>query len=213
MPTRITIQDNQIDVGDDVNILAEYYNGTNWLILPEAEIMIGQDSFTALTDGTLTTTLNSSGVYDVYIQISGYVRSPKQRVTVGTPAEKNVGLKVKVDQDGDDGGDGDGTGPEISFEVSQIDLDFGEMAPGENGQKSIKLTNDSAVPIYVEGQVIGDDLFINNVQLNSTNWVDYYSTISVGSNQDVEVSINIPSGYTSEGVKTGDLTFWAIGTD
>ena len=40
-----------------------------------------------------------------------------------------------------------------------------------------------------------------------------YSTLSVSTKEEIDVRFTVPSQYDSQGVKTGDLTFWAVGAN
>jgi len=204
LPTRLSLNKSIVDLGEDIEILAEYHNGVDWLVFPQADIMVGADSYLTDGNGKLTLTMEKAGVFEIFVASLNYVRSNKESVIVGLIDDEVVGLEVEIEQVAP---------PEISFEVSVNHLNFGTMSPGEQEENDLTLFNTGQTPIYVEGLVSGDDVFSNNLELNGSNWADYYTTLSTSGEEEVDVRLTIPVNYTGAGVKTGDLTFWAIAAD
>ena len=203
-PTRISVDKTYVDVGEEILILVEYHNGTDWAAFPEADIMVGVNSYTVDGNGQKTLTMNDAGSFDIYVENINYVRSNIHTVTVGSIDEEKIGLEVEIELLPQ---------PDVSFEVTIKHFNYGQMNPGEQKEEEVSLINTGEIPIYVEGIVSGDDIFKDNIELNGKNWQDYYSTLSVSTKEEIDVRFTVPSQYDSQGVKTGDLTFWAVGAN
>ena len=55
----------------------------------------------------------------------------------------------------------------------------------------------------------GDNVFNENITLDGLDWSEFSTIINPGSEKNVLVELTIPSNWTSFGIKSGDLTFWA----
>jgi len=202
-PTRLRVSGKNFNINDNLTVNAEYYNGLSWLALPEAQIHIGSSTYTANSGGSLTVMLEQEGVFEVFTETAGYVRSDREEIEVGQIKSENLDLVVEVRR----------PEPELSFEVSLNNLDFGSMTPGELKEVDLTVTNTGQFPLYLESEVTGNNLFADNLKLNQSGWADFYTTLSVASNSSIKAQLNVPAGYTDFGVKNGQMIFWAVRAD
>jgi len=200
-PTKLSLVSQRVDPGNNLEAKVEYFENSLWKPLAGATIHV--DSQTVITDsaGVANLIINTSGIYQVFAQMSGYVRSNQISLSVGEGINQNVDLKVEIIAP---------VTPEIAFTLSKNQIDFGKLTPGAQTSNQILLTNTGSSPLYFEGIVNGDQIFKENITLDNLDWPDFSTIINTGSGKNVLVGLTIPSNWTSFGVKEGDLTFWAI---
>lgn len=204
LPTRLTLDNEKVESGESVKAKVEYFENSLWKSLSGAQIYVGSQAFTTNDDGEADITSNNTGIYQVYAQKSGYVRSNKIALLVGEGISQNVDLKVEIMPPTTP------VTPEIAFELSKSQIDFGKLVPGDKTSSQISLVNTGNSQLYVEGVVSGEQIFKENITLDNLAWPDFSATINTGSEKNVLVGLTIPQNWTSFGIKEGDLTFWAI---
>ena len=203
-PTRLTLASQKVDPGNNLEAKVEYFEDSLWKSLAEAQIYVDSQTFTTDDDGEADIVINNPGIYQVYAQKSGYIRSNQTVLSVGEGISQNVDLKVEIIPPVLP------VVPEIAFTLSKSQIDFGKLTPGAHTSDQILLTNTGSSPLYLEGIVSGDQIFKENITLDNLAWSDFTTIINSGSEKNVLVGLTIPSNWTSFGVKEGDLTFWAI---
>ncbi|MBN1862493.1 MAG: hypothetical protein JW790_02480 [Dehalococcoidales bacterium] len=99
----------------------------------------------------------------------------------------------------------------ISASVAAEDMDFGELAAGETSETyQVTLTNSGAGDILVTAEVAGDagGFYAATLKLDSAPWEEFSALIAGYSSRTVEVSLEVPAGYSGEILGDGILTFW-----
>ncbi|MFA6322106.1 MAG: prenyltransferase/squalene oxidase repeat-containing protein [Candidatus Buchananbacteria bacterium] len=205
-PTKLTASQTQISSGQSVDFLAQYFDGTSWVPLANATIMLNDVIKSANANGQLTLSFASDGVNQVYINTPGYVRSSKTQITVGNAVSSSVTTKVEVDLTD---ANGEVLGSAIGLEVTPNSLDFGKLKLGQIASKNITVHNSGSASIQVTASVTGDSIFSEGLLIDQQAPADYLATLSSQASQDSVVSLTVPLTYLSSGVKTGEIIFWA----
>jgi len=200
-PTRLTLASQQVDPGNNLEAKVEYFEDSLWKSLAEATIYVNSQTFTTDSDGEADLVINEPGIYKVYAEKSGFVRSNQLKLAVGQGVSQSVDLKVEIVSP---------VIPEIAFSIDKNQIDFGKLAPGAQESSQLLITNTGNVRIYLEGTVSGAQIFRENIKLDNLAWPDFSAIINTGSNKNVLVGLIIPSHWTDFGIKEGNLTFWAI---
>ena len=204
-PTRLTLDKTEVDPNQPINVTAEYFNSTDWLPLPDAQIQVGSQTQSANAAGHLNLTIVDSGIYQVFVQMPGFIRSQKVTVTVGDTVSQNIDLQVEVDQSGR----GVVGGQAIALVVDQAQLDFGKLKPTEAASVNVSLRNAGTVNLNLGSAVNGDSVFTQGLKINDTAWQDYSDSLTPAQMKSAAVSLTVPANYLASGIKTGELIFWA----
>jgi len=202
-PTRLTLASQKVDLGNNLEAKVEYFEDSSWKLLAGATIYIDSQTFTTDNDGEADLVINNPGIYKVYAEKSGYIRSNRLDLLVGEGISQNVGLRVEIIQPAP-------PAPEIAFTIDKEQIDFGRLAPGAQVSDQLLITNTGNVRIYLEGIVSGGQIFRENITLDNLAWLDFSTIINTGSAKNVLVGLTIPSNWTDFGIKEGNLTFWAV---
>ncbi len=202
-PTKLTLTSQQVDPGNNLEAKVEYLEDFEWKPLAEATIYVGSQTFITDNDGESDLVINNPGIYQVYAEKSGYIRTNQVDLLVGEGISQNVGLRVEIIQPAS-------PLPEIAFIIDKNQIDFGQLAPGTQASEQLLIQNTGNVRIYLEGIVSGDQIFGENITLDALNWPEFSTIINTGSEKNVLVGLTIPADWTDLGIKEGDLTFWAI---
>ncbi len=204
-PTKLTLDGQQVDVGDNLEAQVEYFENSQWNPLAEAIIYVDNQEFITDSDGEVDLVINNPGVYQVYSEKPGYIRTNQFTLLVGEGITQNVELTVEITQSGGGGG-GE---PEIAFIIDKYQTDFGSLSPGSQISDQFLIQNTGNVSIYLEGIVTGDDVFTENITLDGLDWSEFDTVVNSGAEKNILVELTVPSNWTSFGIKTGDVTFWA----
>jgi len=206
-PLRLILSNEQVELGEEVTALVEYFNDTNWLVANQATVIINNEVH--LTDelGQVTLNLVSNGNYNIYADKDNFIRSNRAELSVGSSNNsQTVNLVVNVNNPGGPGDDN-----VISFVVDLANSNFGTLEPGEEAINLLSITNTGTLPLYLEASVTGDNLFQSNLYLNQELWESYSDNYGLGQTKEVELELQIPTNYQGNGLKQGDLIFWASG--
>ncbi len=204
-PTRLSVSNTEIDPGQTVAVTAEYFNGQTWLALPSALLKINQEERVADALGRLSLVINNNGIYHIYVETPGFVRSEKATVTVGDTISQHLGLQVEIDQSAG----GNIGGEAIALVVTPSQLNFGKLKPGESAEQSVTLSNQGTVNLVVGADVSGDAVFIAGVKINGNAYSQYAETLVPTESKPATVTLAVPESYLASGVKNGELIFWA----
>lgn len=196
--------------GTTASMHVTFFDGS-WKNLEGATVYVGNSVFITDSEGKISFSLASlqDGIYQIFAQKSGYVRSNKATITVGqAPASHGVGLKVNILQ----------TQPlppnnqeSIVFSVSPSAIDFGDMKAGDAKSKVVNLSNSGTQNLYIKTEVTGAQVFKSNISVNGSSWLDFSENILKGNSSDIQLRFSIPSNYSgSFGSQEGGLTFWAV---
>ncbi|MDD2807831.1 MAG: DUF4430 domain-containing protein [Patescibacteria group bacterium] len=199
-PTRISLDNNQLDIGGTVSAKVEYYNN-GWQILPLAKVAVNGVEHTADANGVVTLTLNDPGSYNFFVKTSGYVPSSAV-VTVGDTAQQSVNVGVEIKQ-------GLVLGDSIVFSVTPNDLPFGILAPGQSADQSLTISNGGSSDLVVSATLNGDAIFADSLKLDDSPFSDFTSELQANTDKTVKATLTIDQKYLGSGIKNGSLIFWA----
>lgn len=201
-PMRISLEKTQ----SSVTALVEQLEENFWVPSGKAEIIAG--SIKGYTDeyGKAVLTLND-GVYQVWAEKPGSVRSSRVRLVVGSggTASSSVELKARLVS-------GQVEGLSLGILVSPSIVDFGNLRQGESRSQSVTIENIGDAIAQVTAEVTGDEMFKNNMRIGSSAWNSYKVSLGQGRTISEKLNIDLPPGYSaSTGAKAGGITFWATG--
>jgi len=220
LPTKLSLSPTETGSGASSQATVEYMDGT-LKPLGSAKVLVGASEFTTSSDGK-TSVSGADGYYKVFAKKDGFVRSNKVLLKIGNPSSSSVNLSVNVLSGSVNG---TSTGPStLSFTIEPSSLDFGSLAKGQTGKKTLKLKNSGSSNLQFESEVTSGQpaptcpdpcvgtaasgLFKDNLKLDSKIWKQFKKDVSAGQNQDVEASLTVPSSAPA-GAQTGTLIFWA----
>jgi hypothetical protein len=207
--TRISVSQLEIDPGQSVDVFAEYFDGAVWQPLPNANIKVNSSDYPADNNGRASLTINENGVYNIYVETSGYVRSQKQTVTVGDTVSQNIGMVVEINQS-DTGQIG---GEAIALVINPAQLNFGTLKPGQSANQQATLTNEGTVNLVVGASVSGDNIFTHGITIDGSSPNSYNQSLISEQSKDSVVTLSVPLDYLLSGVKSGELIFWATASE
>jgi hypothetical protein len=193
-----------VDIGESFVITATYFDGDNWQAWSNAEIHIANNIYQTDVNGQVDVVLSSDGVYSIFAQAdTEYVRSNKVYVTAGNGISQTVDLVVNIP-------DNSGGNDTVAFIVDQSSVNFGDLSPGQAGVTVLSLSNTGELPIYIEANINGHQIFTDNTLLDQSIWEDYNLNLAVASSSSVDISLTIPDNWNEAGQKNGQLIFWAV---
>ena len=210
LPTRLVMDNSKIGGGASAVATVEEFKNQAFAPLPGATIHFGATSATTDANGKATISANP-GFYQISAEKNGYVRSNVVLLQIGDPQSKAVNLSVNLNTGQVDGTTTEPPAETISFSVAPGNLDFGDLKPGEKAVKQLNIQNQGTTGIAIETVVSGDDLFKQNLKLDSSVWSKFKTNLSPSQSSGHQVELSVPSFWSSgSGVKHGALTFWAI---
>ena len=193
-----------VDIGESFVITATYFDGDNWQAWSNAEIHVANNIYQTDVNGQVDVVLSSDGVYSIFSQAdTEYVRSNKVYVTAGNGISQTVDLVVNIP-------DNSGGNDTVAFIVDQSSVNFGDLSPGQAGVTVLSLSNTGELPIYIEANINGHQIFTDNTLLDQSIWEDYNLNLAVASSSSVDISLTIPDNWNEAGQKNGQLIFWAV---
>lgn len=181
----------------------QYYDQT-WQDLAQATINIGGQNYVTNAQGLFSADLTENGAYPVYFDGSeAFIRSNKIYLNHGSSgSSQTLDLSTNVVPAGQEEND------QISFFVSQNQINFGNLERGQIGETILQLTNAGNINIALEANILGDNVLIQNTTLNNQTWADFSQDLNVGQNANLNVRLTVPSS-ASLGQHQGQLIFWA----
>lgn len=208
-PAKLTLASQKINPEENLEAQVKYFENSEWKPLTDATVYIDNQIFITDNDGKVNLIIHTPGVYKVYAEKSGHVRTNQVKLIVGESVEsQDVGLKVEIVP----GQPPLSPPPDIAFTIDKNQIDFGRLSPGAQANDQLLITNASSSnnDIYIEGIVNGDQVFKDNITLDGLNWQNFNAVFNPGVAKNVLVGLNIPSNWSSFGIKEGSLTIWAI---
>jgi len=188
---------------DNQVLINTRYFDQQWYNLPQVELFVNNDLYISNDNGEVVLTLPDDGIYSIYIkQTEDYIRSPKLYVTIGDGINQSVDLVVNVI--------GSSGNEEVSFSIGQSNIDFGDLEAGQTAENILQLTNTGNVNIYLEANVLGDDVLTDYLTLELLPWQDFQQDLDIGTSEFINVRLSLPNNFTDSGVKNGQLIFWAV---
>lgn len=217
--TRLSLDKTEIGSGESAKGTVEYFDADSWHPLLGASLHYG--NLTGTTDvAGVATIAPADGLYDIYADKSGYVRSETRTLVVGQKVQGQLNLNATVESgtgtpnNNDQNGQ---TGGSVSFSVNGSgggsNLDFGSLKAGDLKKQNITLQNQGQTKLYLESLVSGDDIFRNYLNINDKSWRQFNAVLQASESKSNEVELQIPSTYSNTGVKTGSLIFWGVPTN
>lgn len=181
----------------------QYFDQT-WQDLAQATINIGGQNYVTNAQGLFSVDLTQNGAYPVYFNGSeAFIRSNKIYLNYGvSSSNQSLDLSVNVVPTGEEEND------QISFFVSQNQINFGDLERGQIGETILQLTNSGNVGITLEANILGDSVLIQNTTLNNQAWADFGQNLNIGQNANLNVRLSVPN-TASFGQHQGQLIFWA----
>lgn len=122
-------------------------------------------------------------------------------ITVSGPGgTKQAAVAVNVDQT-----------PQVVFGVSTNNLNLGNLSTTNTAvQNTLTLTNSGRSNLMVTATLQNaDGLYQQALFLNGFLWSSFREDLDANFSKNVNVSVTLPTGYRSNGTKTGTLIFWA----
>ena len=204
-PLRLNLSKRQAQAGEIVVATVESSSdGVAWQKVSGASVKGGSSTLTTDGQGQATVTVGSASLA-LWAEGTGYVRSERLGVQVGSSDSQSVALEVTIDNPVVPPGGGS-----ASFTVSSARLALGSLQSGQAVEKQVTLTNTSPTSLHFEASVSGDSLFTDYLQINRLAWHAWQAKILKNNNLPVAVRIPVPSGYSGSGKKTGTLVFWGV---
>ena len=201
-PLKIALNKTEVDVGEEFAVTVNAYNDTthNWLPCANATVHADEDYVTS-PDGTVNISISRDGSFKVFAEKSGYIRSDKVLVKVGTGegTQAQVSLSANVV-------------PAISIKISPLSIDFGNLVPGHTSNAhTLSIENKGGMPIKVTAQVTdqAQGLFVTGLKLDDSSWESFYTIVDVNDWEEMRAKLVVPLNYAGVGQKAGALIFWA----
>ena len=104
----------------------------------------------------------------------------------------------------------------VAISVDPASIDYGTLLPGDTSDTKIaNVTNIGTHTVDVDAEVVGDTLFLNNLELYTSawgagpTWTNVITGLAMGGSKNVNTRLVVPSGYTPNGTETGTLIFTA----
>lgn len=201
-PLKIALNKTEVDVGKEFAVTVNAYNDTthNWLPCANATVHADQDYVTN-PEGTVDISISRDGSFKVFAEKSGYIRSDKVLVKVGTGegTQGQVSLSTNVV-------------PAISIKISPLSIDFGNLVPGHTSNAhTLSIENKGGMPIKVTAQVTdqAQDLFVTGLKLGNSSWESFDTIVDVNDREEMQAKLVVPLNYAGVGQKAGTLIFWA----
>ena len=201
-PLKIALNKTEVDVGEEFAVTVNAYNDTthNWLPCANATVHADEDYVTS-PDGTVDISISRDGSFKVFAEKSGYIRSDKVLVKVGTGegTQAQVSLSANVV-------------PAISIKISPLSIDFGNLVPGRTSNAhTLSIENKGGMPIKVTAQVTdqAQGLFVTGLKLDDSSWESFDTIVDVNDWEEMRAKLVVPLNYAGVGQKAGALIFWA----
>lgn len=208
LPTRLTLSTNQVDVSVPVNVKAEYFDEVNWQPL-QTTITDGTNTWNTDSSGQVEINVSESAILNLYIpEREGYLKSNTERLLVGDGLTNSVNILVDVLPG--TLGYGDGDDDYLAFEVDASNVNFGQLKRGESSSSEVNIINTGNVNFNLEASVEGDSLFVNFLTIDSLAWSNFSVFVEPIQQVAANLGLTIPGDYTSSGIKTGQVIFWAV---
>lgn len=202
-PLKLSVSDKNPEANQSITASAQYYNNGSWKPLAGAKIKGGGKEYAADNSGQAEMKLQA-GIYGLYAEKTGYVRSNGIEMKSGGGAIKNISLAVEVEQ----GEKGKVAGEAIIFNVKESKLDYAKLKPGNSSEQKITVSNNGTVDLKISASVSGDQLFKDNLKLDSEKWTEYETDLNTDKTKEIVSALAIPADYIGSGVKTGELVLW-----
>jgi len=208
-PLRVNHSQSSVSISDTTIATVEQYINNSWSALSGATLKLGIDEFTTDLNGQVFLSWPNEGVYYIYAQAVGNVRSEKVMVMVGDALQsKSIGMSVTIDQGIE--GNPIAENPEVNviFGVSG-DLSFGILKPGQSLTKQAIITNSSDSSISTTATIEGSSLFADNITLDNVTAIQWQQVILQNMSKAINVMLSIPQSYSGSGTEQATLIFWA----
>lgn len=206
LPSRLSIADDTVASGQAVTAVVESFTNNQWQALTDATIYFGAQSTNTDSQGRAQLTM-PDGYYRIYAEKQGWIRSNQILVTVGTPSGAGATLSVNINNNGSN--PPPNNDDLLSFVVEPGNIDFGNLAAGQNAQRSLSINNNGTNNLSIAAMVNGDNIFLEHLQINNQVWSLFDLNVNAGQSATANLKLSIPNNYSSGGQKTGSITFWS----
>ena len=205
-PLRISADKAKADVGEKIRVKVEYYDDEDWLPLSSAAVK-ADNEFTTDAEGKVDIQFDHPGLYEIFAEKEGYIRSDKVSIEIEGSEEDSAEIDLEAV-----------IVPAISISVTPDKLGFGNIGIGHNKEgEGFYITNKGCVDIDVTVQVKDDSssLFEQSLYLHNYFWKDFHTIVDSDaedwSNREGPYSteLRVPKAYSGMGLKKASLIFWA----
>ena len=202
---RISVNATTVNAGQAFTATVTYLDESSETWLPVESASVHADTtYTTGSDGRVSISISTPGIYEVYAEKAGYVRTDRVQVIVAGGEGPN--LKVTII-------------PALSITVTPSYIDFGEMGPGDTSSPyEIQVKNEGSLTGIVTVTVTdigGSTVFHDCLQMSIggdwRSWTEYQpQTLGEhGGARSEWIRMSIPATYQPViGVKEGKITFW-----
>lgn len=208
VPTRLTLTDSEAASGSSITVTVDSFANNTWTALANTTVHFGTETAMTAADGQAVIH-PADGYYKIFAAKPGFVRTNTQLLKMGQPPSSSVSLNATIGQVLGD------TAPlptstTIAFTIEPTTLNFGTLTPGSSAAKSIAINNLGSSGIHIESVVSGDELYRENLRLDTASWRSFKTELDKGAHRDYSVQLNVPASYAAGGPKSGQLTFWGM---
>ena len=95
----------------------------------------------------------------------------------------------------------------MGFYVSQSNRAYGQLEPGKTGAKAVTLKSEGTKALTIKAHVKGSEVF-NFLKIAEVLWSAFDTLLSIGAEEQVNISLTLPVESGLFGTKTGSLIFW-----
>ncbi len=206
--TRLNLSPLEIAANASAEALFEYLDNGVWKPVDSGQIVYGSQIKNTNEAGRSQIS-GPEGYYKVYGQKDGFVRSNSLLLKIGQPSGSGVNLSVNIAGVAGEQTPNPDEGSTINFSVEPGALDFGDLSAGQKTTKILKASNSGTVSLSVRAVVSGDNIFQDNIKLNSSNWQNFKTDIGSKDTLNIQTELKIPQNTPAGGKKTGKIIFWA----
>lgn len=209
-PLRLTLDRTTANVGELIRATVEKFNGHDWQAASGTNVIFGNQAVAANNQGQASWQVAGFGAISVVADGAGFIRSQAQTLTIGGSGggggggggvSQTVNLQVDLLQPTGGGS--------VAFQVTQANLGFGSLRPGEVQSRSNAITNVGQGTIRLTGQVSGDQFFSANLKLDNQPLGTWSLDLAPNQTATVTASLLVPANSLERGQKNGRLIYWA----
>ncbi|MDD3284978.1 MAG: DUF4430 domain-containing protein [Patescibacteria group bacterium] len=207
-PTQIEVNSTDLNIGDNLKIIASYFEDGTRQNLPWQDVYVGDTLHQTNQDGEININILDNSPLTVYVKYTDtYIRSNK--LYINSSGADSVSHSVNLSANVLGNGGGSEYNDEIAFSIDKSNIDFENLAPNQSKEETLTITNIGNVGIHVESNILGDDLF-NNTRINNTLWEDFNINLDRSRANELNIRLTVPGNYEGTGTKNAELIFWAV---
>jgi hypothetical protein len=204
--TRISANPMAVNTGEAFTAAVTYLDEASETWLPVQAASVHADTtYTTDSNGQVSISISIPGIYGVYAEKTGFVRT--ERIQVSVTGGDGPNLQVDII-------------PALSIVITPNSINFGTMGPGDTSQTfEIQVMNEGSLSGIVTVTVTdtgSSTVFHDCLQFGSNgswySWMAYQQQTlqGHGGTRTESIRMNIPANYqpTVIGLNEGKITFW-----